>query len=170
MVVAAPPSVLEQWKAELEDRFGLTFEILDRAYVSRMRRERGFGVNPWRTHSRFLVSHNLLIDTAYADPLREWLGERGEHEARQLTETLTAQSQRVLEEIDRHDATFRQLTLGFRDEDTRQLEADMRHWQRRREQFDRDLEGEPQRIRAFHEVRARRVEPVGLVYLWPETN
>ena len=74
IVVAAPPSVLEQWKAELEERFGLIFEILDRAYVSRMRRERGFGVNPWRTHSRFLVSHNLLIDPAYTDPMREWLG------------------------------------------------------------------------------------------------
>jgi hypothetical protein len=57
IVVAAPPSVIEQWKAELEERFGLVFEILDRAYVARMRRERGFGVNPWRTHSRFLVSH-----------------------------------------------------------------------------------------------------------------
>ena len=74
IVVAAPPSVLEQWKAELEERFGLIFEILDRAYVSRMRRERGFGVNPWRTHSRFLVSHHLLIDPAYTDPMREWLG------------------------------------------------------------------------------------------------
>ena len=74
IVVAAPPSVLEQWKGELEERFGLIFEILDRAYVSRMRRERGFGVNPWRTHSRFLVSHNLLIDPAYTDPMREWLG------------------------------------------------------------------------------------------------
>ena len=74
IVVAAPPSVLEQWKGELEDRFGLLFEILDRAYLSRMRRERGFGINPWRTHSRFLVSHNLLIDPSYGDPLREWLG------------------------------------------------------------------------------------------------
>jgi superfamily II DNA or RNA helicase len=74
IVVATPPSVLEQWKAELEERFGLVFEILDRAYLARMRRERGFGVNPWRTHSRFLVSHNLLIDAAYADPMREWLG------------------------------------------------------------------------------------------------
>jgi SNF2 family DNA or RNA helicase len=74
IVVAAPPSVLEQWKAELEERFGLLFELLDRAYLTRMRRERGFGVNPWRTHSRFLVSHNLLIDPAYTDPLREWLG------------------------------------------------------------------------------------------------
>lgn len=74
IVVATPPSVLEQWKAELEERFGLVFEILDRTYLTRMRRERGFGVNPWRTHSRFLVSHNLLIDPTYADPLREWLG------------------------------------------------------------------------------------------------
>ena len=75
IVVAAPPSMLEQWRGELEDRFGLLFEILDRSYVSRMRRERGFGVNPWRTHSRFLVSHNLLIDPAYTDPMREWLGD-----------------------------------------------------------------------------------------------
>lgn len=74
IVVATPPSVLEQWKAELEERFGLVFEILDRAYLTRMRRERGFGVNPWRTHSRFLVSHNLLIDPTYTDPMREWLG------------------------------------------------------------------------------------------------
>jgi superfamily II DNA or RNA helicase len=75
IVVATPPSVLDQWKAELEERFGLVFEMLDRAYLTRMRRERGFGVNPWRTHSRFLVSHNLLIDPSYADPLREWLGQ-----------------------------------------------------------------------------------------------
>ena len=71
IVVATPPSVLEQWKAELEERFGLVFEILDRTYLARIRRERGFGVNPWRTHSRFLVSHNLLIDPVYSDPMRE---------------------------------------------------------------------------------------------------
>src|SRR5215218_5914972 len=75
VVVATPPSVVEQWKAELEERFGLVFEILDRSYLTRMRRERGFGVNPWRTHSRFLVSHNLLIDPAYTDPMCEWLGQ-----------------------------------------------------------------------------------------------
>jgi superfamily II DNA or RNA helicase len=74
IVVAAPPSVIEQWRAELEERFGLMFEILDRAYLTRIRRERGFGVNPWRTHSRFLISHNLLIDPTYTDPMREWLG------------------------------------------------------------------------------------------------
>ena len=31
IMVAAPPSVIEQWKGELEERFGLIFEILDRA-------------------------------------------------------------------------------------------------------------------------------------------
>ena len=74
IVVSAPPSVIEQWRGELEERFGLVFEILDRRYLARVRRERGFGVNPWRTHSRFLISHNLLIDPTYADPMREWLG------------------------------------------------------------------------------------------------
>ena len=76
VVIAAPASVLDQWRMEMEERFGLLFAHLDRAYVSRIRRERGFGANPWRTHTRFLVSHNLLRDPAYADPLREWLGER----------------------------------------------------------------------------------------------
>ena len=52
----------------------------------------------------------------------------------------------------------------------RQLDADMRHWRRRLARFERDLEREPARIREFYEIRARRVEPVGLVYLWPETN
>lgn len=75
IVVACPPSMLEQWRDEMEARFGLTFTILDRAYVARMRRERGFSVNPWTTHSRFLVSHRLLIDEAYASGLRDWLGE-----------------------------------------------------------------------------------------------
>jgi superfamily II DNA or RNA helicase len=75
IVVAAPPSVLEQWKRELDERFGLVFEVLDRQYVAGVRRQRGFGVNPWRTHSRFLVSHNLLVDPTYADPMREWLGQ-----------------------------------------------------------------------------------------------
>src|SRR5262249_53377326 len=64
-----------QWKDELEARFGLVFEILDKDYMKRVRRERGFGVNPWTTHSRFLVSHRLLIDEAYTAPMRDWLGD-----------------------------------------------------------------------------------------------
>src|SRR5947209_7058623 len=75
IIVSCPPSMLLQWQDELENRFGLVFEILDKEYVQRVRRERGFGVNPWSTHPRFLISQRLLIDEAYAGPLRDWLGE-----------------------------------------------------------------------------------------------
>lgn len=73
VVIACPPSMIQQWKDEMEARFGLTFEILDRAYLDRVRQERGYGVNPWTTFPRFLVSHKLLIDEAYTGPLRDWL-------------------------------------------------------------------------------------------------
>ena len=76
IVVAAPPSVLEQWKAELEERFGLIFEILDRSFLTRIRRERGFGVNPWSTHTRFIVSHQTVRRPEYRDPLLQHIGER----------------------------------------------------------------------------------------------
>jgi len=74
IVVACPPSMLLQWRDELENRFGLTFEIFDRDYVERIRRDRGHSVNPWTTFPRFLISHKLLIDEAYVNPMRDWLG------------------------------------------------------------------------------------------------
>lgn len=73
VVVACPPSVTLQWRDELENRFGLTFVIFDREFVMHRRRERGYGVNPWSTHTRFIVSHALLRDETYAGPLRDWL-------------------------------------------------------------------------------------------------
>lgn len=74
IVVACPPSMIPQWRDEMESRFGLVFEVLDHEYVDRVRQERGFGTNPWTTYPRFLVSHKLLIDEAYAGPMRAWLG------------------------------------------------------------------------------------------------
>jgi superfamily II DNA or RNA helicase len=75
IVVACPPSMLLQWQDELEDRFGMVFQILDKEYIAQVRQERGYGVNPWTTHTRFLVSHRLLIDEAYTATLRDWLGD-----------------------------------------------------------------------------------------------
>ena len=73
VVVAAPPSVVLQWRDELEARFGLTFVIFNRDYVLDRRKERGYGVNAWTTHTRFIISHALLRDEDYAAPLRSWL-------------------------------------------------------------------------------------------------
>ncbi len=100
----------------------------------------------------------------------EKLKQRGIREEKDLRETLERQRERVREELAKKEAGFEQLTLSFRDEEKRQLESDMRSWRNRLQQFERDLESEPQRIRHFYDVRAQRIEPVGLVYLWPETN
>lgn len=75
IVVACPPSVLPQWQDELETRFGLSFQMLDREYILNTRRERGYATNPWKTHTRFLISHRLLIDEQYAGSMRDWLGD-----------------------------------------------------------------------------------------------
>jgi len=73
VVVACPPSVVLQWQNELETRFGLSFRVIDRAYVLRMRRERGHATNPWTTHHQFIVSHALLRDESYVSQLRRAL-------------------------------------------------------------------------------------------------
>jgi ERCC4-related helicase len=75
VVICVPPSVVRQWRDEMEERFGLTFVIYDRDYVARVRQERGYAVNPWKTHTRFILSHALVRDEVYAAPLRDWLGE-----------------------------------------------------------------------------------------------
>ena len=102
----------------------------------------------------------------------ERLLQRGEREAQILHETLERQRGRVMEEIATHRREFRQIALDFGGDEggRQQLEANMRHWERRLSQFDTDLEREPERIRRFYDIQRSRVEPVGLVYLWPETN
>ncbi len=75
IVIAAPPAMTIQWKDELEAKFGLSFEIIDRERISEMRRLRGYSVNPWSTGSRFIISHRMLTDEGYAAGLRDALGE-----------------------------------------------------------------------------------------------
>ena len=75
IVIAAPPAMTIQWKDELEAKFGLSFEIIDRERIGELRRLRGYSVNPWSTGSRFIVSHRLLTDEVYAAGLRDALGE-----------------------------------------------------------------------------------------------
>jgi ERCC4-related helicase len=75
IVISAPPAMIVQWKDELESKFGLTFDIIDRERVGDLRRQRGFSVNPWTTGSRFIIAHSLLTDEVYVAGLRDMLGE-----------------------------------------------------------------------------------------------
>ncbi|MEB3310268.1 MAG: DISARM system SNF2-like helicase DrmD [Snowella sp.] len=75
VVISCPPSVVRQWQDEMESRFGLLFQVFDREFVAKKRRERGYGINPWMTHTRFIISHALLRDETYTASLRDWLGD-----------------------------------------------------------------------------------------------
>ena len=89
VVISCPPSVLRQWQEEMASRFGLAFTVMDRAYVAKVRQERGYGTNPWSTGSRFLISHALLRNPDYATPLISWLDQgRGDEEQAPLQSLL----------------------------------------------------------------------------------
>ncbi|WP_437718197.1 DISARM system SNF2-like helicase DrmD [Sorangium sp. So ce448] len=76
VLVVCPASVCLQWQGEMQRRFGLRFEVMTRQFVAYRRQEHGFGINPWSTHNRFIVSHALLRRPEYRDPLLHHLGER----------------------------------------------------------------------------------------------
>ncbi len=75
IVISAPAAMTAQWKDELESKFGLTFDIIDRERIGELRRLRGFSVNPWTTGSRFILSHSLLAEEDYVAGLRDVLGD-----------------------------------------------------------------------------------------------
>ena len=60
ILVVCPPSLCLKWKREMGEQFGLRFEVVDTDYVRRLRRQRGAGVNPFRSHPRLIVSMEWL--------------------------------------------------------------------------------------------------------------
>ena len=90
VLIVCPASICLQWRDEMERRFGLHFEIYNRAFMARRRQERGFGVNPWMTHNRFVISHQTLRRPEYRDPLLQHLGSRAKKSLLILDEAHTA--------------------------------------------------------------------------------
>ena len=97
------------------------------------------------------------------------LKKRGDKEGAEMRAILESQKKRILETSARKEKEADQLPL-FADEERKQIEADKRHWRRRLERLEGELDAEPARIRQGYEVKATRFEPAGLVYLWPVTG
>ena len=89
----------------------------------------------------------------------------GDEEARSLASLLEQQRDRIGKAS--KDFNPDQLTLDLVPEERREREADRRHWQTRLARLEQDLRDEPKRLRDSYEVKAHRLEPVGIVYLWP---
>jgi hypothetical protein len=101
-----------------------------------------------------------LVDRAVRD-----LEKRGDKEATAMVEILRNQRTRILNH--QKELESPQQMLPFAADERRQVEADKRHWARRLRLIEEEIKEEPGRIRGSYEIRATRVEPVGLVYLWP---
>jgi superfamily II DNA or RNA helicase len=56
VMVICPPNLCGKWQRELDEKFGLRFEIIDSDAVKRIRRERGPSVNPFVVYPRMIVS------------------------------------------------------------------------------------------------------------------
>jgi len=60
VLVVCPASLTLKWQAEMHDRFGLEFHIVDADAVRELRRERGVGANIWTHFPRLIVSIDWL--------------------------------------------------------------------------------------------------------------
>lgn len=90
------------------------------------------------------------------------LAANGKREADELERLLKDQRQRIRKEQAEPD----QQDL-FKEDEWRQRRADRRAWEMRLAAIDKELASEPDRVRAFYDVAAHRLEPVGVIYLSP---
>jgi len=93
------------------------------------------------------------------------LHENGVREAEALQELLMRQLARIERERTTDDP--RQLTFNLPQKEEQQRQADRRAWDHKIDRLRTELEKEPHKVRESYEVRAQRLDPIGLVYLWP---
>jgi superfamily II DNA or RNA helicase len=56
VLVVCPSSLQLKWQAEMQEKFGLEFRIVDTEYLRRLRREQGINANPWTSYPRLITS------------------------------------------------------------------------------------------------------------------
>jgi superfamily II DNA or RNA helicase len=60
VLVLCPASLRTQWREEMDEKFSLPFDIVDRPHTLRLQRELGLDANPWRVHERIIASYHYL--------------------------------------------------------------------------------------------------------------
>jgi hypothetical protein len=106
---------------------------------------------------------------AAAHEAKKDLAEIASREFAALKALLSAQRDRIRKAAAGKDSD--QLELDLSDPaERRQRAADRRHWQKRLQGLERELIDEPKRVAESYTIRAQRLEPVGIVYLWPRPS
>jgi superfamily II DNA or RNA helicase len=60
ILVLTPASLRDQWQDEMEEKFSLQFEVVDRESTQKLRKDVGIDANPWRVHDRIIASYHYL--------------------------------------------------------------------------------------------------------------
>lgn len=89
---------------------------------------------------------------------------------REILETQRKHISDTVKRISKLNSKQKLLDFGEAEDELLQLHANKRYWAKRLEELREELKTEPGRIEDLYTVKARRVEPVGLVYLWPVTG
>lgn len=118
-----------------------------------------------------LWSHVEAEADARAQEAQFDLERRGLEEADQLKVILNHQRDAIQEQLEikpgqQRTFEFENLTKG----EQRQVEAERVAMQQRLEAIEKEIEEEPDDLRAIYQVSLRRLQPVGLVVLWPRSR
>ena len=120
-----------------------------------------------------LLPHLETRGEEYAADAEKKLAARGAAEAKAMREILETQRKHIsttVKRISKLDPRQMRFDFGEVEDELLQLDANKRYWAKRLEELREELKTEPNRIEDLYTVKARRVEPVGLVYLWPVTG
>lgn len=60
VLIVTPASLRTQWQQEMEEKFSLGFDIVDKASTHRLQKEMGLDSNPWRVLPRIITSYHYL--------------------------------------------------------------------------------------------------------------
>ena len=60
VLVLCPASLRLQWRQEMQDKFSLPFDVVDRASTHALQKHMGMDANPWRVFSRIISSYDYL--------------------------------------------------------------------------------------------------------------
>jgi hypothetical protein len=60
VLILTPASLRTQWQQEMEDKFSLGFDIVDKAATHKLQKDMGLDANPWRALPRIITSYHYL--------------------------------------------------------------------------------------------------------------
>ncbi|MCW7551828.1 DISARM system SNF2-like helicase DrmD [Endozoicomonas gorgoniicola] len=60
VLIITPASLRTQWQQEMDEKFSLGFDVVDKAFTHKLQKEMGLDANPWRALPRIITSYHYL--------------------------------------------------------------------------------------------------------------